>query len=261
MLQRVLSGALFVLVMVCSILFSPWTLKFIFLAFTIIGLFEFYTIVGIKKHKWMTIIIGGILFILNNHLLIRLHLFDPPLDGLLLLFSSLFLLMELFDKEGSFTNGALRIAGLLYIALPFSLTSQLEASPKSNSIILLGMFIILWANDTGAYLSGRAFGKHKLFERISPNKTIEGLIGGGVLALLAAVIVGYLSIVPTDRFIVIAIIIFIFANLGDLVESMLKRNNGVKDSGSIMPGHGGILDRFDGLLLSIPIVYLYLQSI
>jgi len=118
---------------------------------------------------------------------------------------------------------------------------------------------LLWTNDTGAYLSGRSFGKHKLAPKISPGKTIEGFIGGVILALVLAyfmpVITGELT---ETRWIVIAFIIAVFSNAGDLVESMLKRSCGVKDSGAILPGHGGILDRFDGILLAVPVILAYL---
>ena len=128
--------------------------------------------------------------------------------------------------------------------------------------IILGFFIMLWTNDTGAYLAGRFFGKHKLFERISPKKTWEGSFGGGLLTLAAAYILSlFFTNLDLTNWIVISILVAIFGGLGDLVESMLKRSLNIKDSGNILPGHGGILDRFDGLLISITFIYSYLYLI
>jgi len=118
---------------------------------------------------------------------------------------------------------------------------------------------MLWANDTGAYLSGRSFGKHKLFERISPNKTWEGFIGGILLAVVIALnLEHYFGALSKWEWVTMAVIIGVFGTLGDLVESMLKRSLGVKDSGNILPGHGGLLDRFDGLLMAAPLVFFFL---
>jgi phosphatidate cytidylyltransferase len=123
----------------------------------------------------------------------------------------------------------------------------------------MGFLIILWSNDTGAYLSGRALGRTKLFERISPNKTWEGFIGGVLLAMGVAFGLSYwFGTLTKLEWVMIAAIIGIFGTLGDLVESMLKRSLGIKDSGSILPGHGGFLDRFDGLLIAAPLVYILL---
>jgi phosphatidate cytidylyltransferase len=128
-----------------------------------------------------------------------------------------------------------------------------------NPYIPLGFLIILWSNDTGAYLAGKSFGKHKLFERISPNKTWEGFVGGLILALFVGFnLAQYFGGLERWQWAVMAVIIAVFGTLGDLVESMLKRTLGVKDSGNILPGHGGLMDRFDGLLLAAPLVFLFL---
>ena len=128
-----------------------------------------------------------------------------------------------------------------------------------NWLMPLSIYLLTWTNDTGAYLSGRSFGKHKLFERISPNKTWEGSIGGGIFTIIVALVLqhffGFYSI---PVWIGIAILTSIFANIGDLLESTFKRNAEVKDSGKIMPGHGGILDRFDAILMTAPVVLAYL---
>jgi len=123
----------------------------------------------------------------------------------------------------------------------------------------LGFFILQWSSDTFAYLVGRKLGKHKLFERISPKKTIEGFIGAIVLtALVAYVLSRFWDDISTRDWMLISVIVVVFGTLGDLVESLLKRNLGIKDSGAILPGHGGVLDRFDGVFISAPAVYFYL---
>jgi len=128
--------------------------------------------------------------------------------------------------------------------------------------LLLGYFVILWINDTFAYLFGTAFGKHRLFERISPKKSWEGSIGGALISIIAAwLIASFTNSLPLIHWIVIAIIIVICGTLGDLVESMLKRSLNCKDSGTLLPGHGGILDRFDSVLISAPIIFVYIQLV
>jgi phosphatidate cytidylyltransferase len=125
----------------------------------------------------------------------------------------------------------------------------------------MGFFLLLWTNDTGAYLAGKSFGKHKLFERISPKKTWEGSIGGLALAIAVAYGVSFLptfvDITKTD-WLVIGFLVAVFGSFGDLFESLLKRNLKIKDSGTILPGHGGVLDRFDGLFLAVPAMFFYL---
>jgi phosphatidate cytidylyltransferase len=123
----------------------------------------------------------------------------------------------------------------------------------------MGILIILWMYDTGAYLSGSAIGKHKLMKSISPNKSWEGLLGGGILSLVTSVIMAVILQTPDlGTWIIIAVIIIVFGTLGDLFESMLKRKTGIKDTGSVLPGHGGLLDRFDSLLFVIPPALLWL---
>ncbi len=125
--------------------------------------------------------------------------------------------------------------------------------------IIIGFFLLIWANDTGAYLTGATLGRHKLFERISPKKTWEGFFGGLIIAVAAAwLFSGWLGIVDSMQWVVIALIITIAGTYGDLVESMLKRSTGVKDSGTVLPGHGGFLDRFDSTIVAFPLVYLFI---
>ena len=145
----------------------------------------------------------------------------------------------------------------------FSRTGLGSILPHENIIfspgIIIGFFLLIWANDTGAYLTGVSFGRHRLMERISPKKTWEGFFGGAVLAgLVAWLLSGWLGVVDKTHWIIIAAIISVAGTYGDLIESMLKRSIGVKDSGTIMPGHGGFLDRFDSAIISFPLVYLFI---
>jgi len=162
---------------------------------------------------------------------------------------------------------SITIAGALYLAIPFVSLLHigiLDTFNPENFIweVPLTIFILTWVNDTGAYLTGRTFGKHKLFERISPKKTWEGSIGGLLFTILGIVVIyQFWPSFTINIWIGVAVLVSIFSNLGDLMESAFKRNAGQKDSGTIMPGHGGILDRFDAILLTAPVVLAYLLSV
>jgi len=182
------------------------------------------------------------------------------------------MIIELYRKqEKPFDSLAHTFFPVLYIGIPFSMlpfsafSGSRLASLLPNGLemfspgIIIGFFILIWANDTGAYLAGITLGKHRLFERISPKKSWEGFFGGVVLAAAAAwFLSGWLGVVDRAEWVVIAVIISVSGTYGDLIESMLKRSTGVKDSGTIMPGHGGFLDRFDSALLSFPMVFLFI---
>jgi phosphatidate cytidylyltransferase len=183
------------------------------------------------------------------------------------------MVMELYRKQDKpFDNLAHTFFPLIYTAIPFSLFPFAAFShsglgsllPHSGITfspgIIIGFFLLIWANDTGAYLAGISFGRNRLMERISPKKTWEGFIGGILTAALVAwLLSGWLGVVDTPGWVIISVIISIAGTYGDLTESMLKRSAGVKDSGSIMPGHGGFLDRFDSTIVSFPLVYLFIS--
>lgn len=187
------------------------------------------------------------------------------------------LVAELYLKnENPIHSWAYTMLGQMYITLPLSLINILafgsgdsEAMAEPNMLLPLSIFILLWTNDTGAYCTGSLFGKHKLFPRISPGKSWEGSIGGGVLSLIVAGLIGYwannngeVQSLDIPVWIGLGLVVVVFGTWGDLVESLFKRTIGVKDSGKILPGHGGMLDRFDSSLLAIPaaIVYIYTLS-
>ncbi len=172
------------------------------------------------------------------------------------------LVLGLFQpSRPNFSHAATVLFAYLYIVLPLILLSMIEKRnlPGSGISPLLGVFILFWVNDTGAYLSGRLLGRHLLIPAVSPKKTIEGLIGGTVLAMLAAWLLSRYSLsFSTEQWLVCGALVAVFGTLGDLVESMWKRKLGIKDSGNIMPGHGGLMDRFDGFFIAIPAIYFYL---
>jgi len=169
-------------------------------------------------------------------------------------------LYKKFERK-PFTNIAYMILGLFYVAMPFSLLNiAVYENGHYNFEILFGCLFILWASDTGAYFAGTLFGKRKLFERISPKKSWEGALGGALLAVIFALIIAeYFDTLEKWQWITISIIIIIGGIYGDLIESLLKRSIEIKDSGASLPGHGGFLDRFDGLLISAPFIVAFLE--
>jgi phosphatidate cytidylyltransferase len=197
-----------------------------------------------------------------------------PKNSFLLLIPVILIIMviELYRREEKpFDSLAHTFFPLLYTVLPFVLVPFSAYSRTGlNSLlsheniifspgIILGFFLLIWANDTGAYLIGVSFGRHRLFERISPKKSWEGFFGGLVLAAFVGwLLSGWLGVVNKTQWVVISVIVSIAGTYGDLFESMLKRSTGVKDSGIILPGHGGFLDRFDSAITSFPLVYLFI---
>lgn len=179
-------------------------------------------------------------------------------------------IVGLYDKSGTHVENIVwEIGGIVYIAVPMALLTALPLNGVYGTIIytpsiLLSILFTVWANDVGAYLTGVAFGRRKLFERISPNKSWEGFFGGVACAILVGGICGY-ALAPSPNSILVwggaGAVIAISGVFGDLIESMLKRSVGIKDSGNILPGHGGFLDRFDALILAAPFVYTYFTVI
>ena len=197
--------------------------------------------------------------------------------AMILLFTIIYLLVsELYAKNrNAVTNMAYTMLGQMYIALPLALINVLAFKRDEygnfsgyDMLLPLSVFILLWANDSGAYCFGSMFGKHKLFPRISPGKTWEGSVGGGIFAVVIAGVIGILAnsgseahVLNVAQWLGLGAVVVVFGTWGDLVESLFKRTIGVKDSGKILPGHGGMMDRFDSSLLAIPAAVLYLYTI
>lgn len=266
--QRTITGTLFVIVMVGSIVLHPFAFGALFLLVTILALIEFYRLSWTDNHKqgMFTGLTGGILlyglvFFVANGIL-------PPRTLIVLwMIIPLVVITELFSaKSRPFTHIAFTLLGVAYVALPLSVLNAFYFyglnQPEPSYAFLLGYFIILWLYDSGAYLVGKFTGKHLLFQRISPKKTWEGIAGGLTVGILAAWgISRFFTQLSLAEWIFLSVLIIVFSTFGDLVESMLKRSVDVKDSGTLLPGHGGILDRFDGVLLSAPVVYMYLYLV
>lgn len=260
--KRSLSGLLYVSLIILA-LNSYYFLNLILFLTSIICQLEFNKLKGSKPKTWILLIYSlvFIALIFNPFQIFNAELISIFINIILFIsvFINLILIRGLFIDYQLLKNKY--ILSFFYIGVPFIFLSFLSIENQPlNSNILLGVFLIVWTNDSFAYLTGRTFGKNKLFPSISPKKTIEGFIGGGFFSLIISFI--FYSISNTLNvwsWLVIATIIFIIGTLGDLVESKFKRIANVKDSGDIMPGHGGLLDRFDSIIFSIPFVYLFLR--
>lgn len=210
-------------------------------------------------------IAGGILLFILFYLTATGHS-KSSIFALLIGWGLVSVVIELFsNKNRPFLNIAFTWMGLVYIGLPIAMLLGIayrENIYQYNAHLVLSYFILIWTYDTMAYVCGLLWGKHKLFERISPKKTWEGAVGGLFFALLAAYLLSnFFKELTSYQWFTFAILVSVFGTLGDLAESMLKRSIGVKDSGNILPGHGGLLDRFDALFLAVPAIYLFLQFI
>ncbi len=229
-------------------------------------MWEFYNLTkkdNIQSQPILGLAIGVFLFVAN--FLIATNRVSSKLMIVIIPLIALLPVAELYrKKERPFANIAYTVLGVLYVAMPFSLLNYVVHPPMATGEfrpeILLGFIFMIWASDTGAYFSGSMLGKRKLFKRISPKKSWEGSIGGALFAMAVAFgISQYYDIIDIVQWLTISIIAVVMGTYGDLTESLFKRSINIKDSGNILPGHGGMLDRFDSLLLSAPIVYAYIE--
>lgn len=271
--QRVLTGILYVAVMISAVVWHETSFLALFLLITILCVGEYHDITHAVIHvdtEWRTLykfintifsaIIFFIVYLVANK--------SFPLIAMALVggFPLVWFVIEMYSKSSTpFTNIAINSMALYYLAVPLSSASLLVYNTGEYSWnFLLAIMVFAWANDSMAYVFGSQFGKHKLLERISPKKTWEGFVGGLLGAILFSYIVslafppltGYNT--PWSRYLALAIITSVTSTYGDLAESMIKRNLDIKDSGNALPGHGGFLDRFDGLIFSLPACTLYL---
>lgn len=262
---RAITGFIFVLVMLASLLSGAYVFVAFYIFLSLMCLVEFFTLVktiGIRPHKSIGYIAALIIF----GSVAGKYFIDFESKWLLInipLFFGIFI-RELYKKSAlPFSNIAYTFLGLIYAVVPFIFYVSLAfISGEYNFHLALGFFLMLWANDTGAYLFGVKFGKHRLFERHSPKKSWEGFFGGIFTSVLVAYIISnFYTDYAFYHWMAMGLIISCFGTLGDLVESMFKRSIDIKDSGKILPGHGGVLDRFDGLLLSAPVIFVYLYLI
>ena len=270
-IQRAVTGVLFVIVLVGCILYSPLSFGILFTIINALSVHEFAQLVSksseVSINKTITALGGAYLFLalmsFCTQQSVGARVFLHYL-GLLLYM----MITELYLKKKNPTgNWAYSMLSQLYVALPFALLNVLafQNSPETgsvtyNPILPLSIFVFIWLSDTGAYCVGSLIGKHRLFERISPKKSWEGSIGGGIFSIASSLgFAHFFPFMPGWQWVGLAIVVVIFGTWGDLTESLMKRQLGIKDSGNILPGHGGMLDRFDSALMAIPaaVVYLY----
>lgn len=258
-LTRSLSGLVYIFLLIGATLYSIESFLLLFAIFLVICTSEFCNLLNLKKPLPIAIaLIGYALFAFFNN-------FNSTNDLLLTLatlFISFKLIRFLFSDRRQHIDKQAKFVYLIgYIILPFIIIAKLPFEGKTFApTILIGIFLIIWANDTFAYVVGKSIGKRKLYEKISPKKTIEGFLGGLFFAIIFSYFIAtYLVEQPVLHWIIISLICGIFGTIGDLIESKFKRIAGVKDSGKIMPGHGGILDRLDSIIFVSPFIFLFYQ--
>lgn len=286
-LKRTISGAVYIALLLTSILFSTESFIILFGIFLVITIYEFSNLVNLNKI--FSILFGTLLYSLivlvshynkestlflnklfqeNFDFEMNIQQLDLVLLAVTIVIAIKCILFLFYDSVQKISISSKYLYLLGYITLPFVFIVKISFGTNDyNPKIIIGLFILIWTNDTFAYLVGKSIGKHKLFERVSPKKTIEGFLGGAVFAAFAGFLISKFYIQPNPAFSVksiliwtiIALIVSVFGTIGDLIESKFKRIAGVKDSGSIMPGHGGILDRLDSVIFVAPIIYLFYQ--
>lgn len=262
--QRIIAAIFGALIIIVSLYLSEWSYYVIILLICAITQLEFYKLVGLEgliPLKMFGTFCG--LFIFSLSFFIESGRVHEKYYFLIFPVATLIYLIYLYKKYEikPFRGIAFTFLGILYIAVPFSLLNVVAFYPGVYTYeLILGALLILWANDTGAYFAGVRYGRRKLFERVSPKKSWEGSIGGLILALAMAYgIYATTNVLEPWKWLVIGLIIVVGGTYGDLVESLFKRSIEIKDSGRLIPGHGGFLDRFDGLLLAAPFITTFLK--
>lgn len=276
-ITRAITGVLFVAIMVAGFI-QPLTMILLFALITGLALWEYTGLVNqvenVTVNRFISTVAGVYFFIaiagVNSGYIQTNAVFIPYLLTVVYLFVS-----ELYARNTNAINDwAYTMLGQMYIALPLAMINVLafRQSPDGLTayyfLLPLSVFVFLWINDTGAYCTGSLIGRHKLFPRISPGKTWEGSVGGGLLVVVVAAVTGYwenrlmgMAGLSVAGWMGLGLVVVVFGTWGDLVESLFKRTLGVKDSGRLLPGHGGMLDRFDSSLMAIPAAVIYLYSI
>ena len=264
LLQRTITGLVFASLVIGSILWNPYLQTVVFSIFMVLGLMEYYRLFKGQKEIQVSSEIGIFIGLFIFTLLVGISLKILPVISITFIVPLLFtlILVELWKKhEHPISNIALMVFGILYVVIPFYLTIDLNLRNTFYLPTVVGMFLLIWTNDTFAYVCGRLFGKHKLFERISPNKTWEGFIGGLLSTVLAATLLKFLTPFSNEEAIGAGLLIACSGFVGDIIVSAIKRDFGLKDTGTVIKGHGGILDRIDSLVISSPFFFyfVYLQ--
>ncbi|MDR2056809.1 MAG: phosphatidate cytidylyltransferase [Dysgonamonadaceae bacterium] len=270
LLLRTLTGILYVALITGSILLNQYTFLFLFSVAVFLCLQEFYRLINVYKKIKINVgynSIGGVLLFVATYLYTS-GTFSFAVVVVYLFYLAVLLISSLYIKHSdTVAYLAYTFLGQCYVALPFSLLNLLvfpNHSPEGvyYHSFLLSLFVFIWVNDTGAYAVGMLFGKHRLFPRISPKKSWEGFFGGLILTVASAFVFARFNTgISFYHWINISFFVVLFGTWGDLIESLLKRTLGIKDSGNALPGHGGFLDRFDSMLLAVYGALLYVQLI
>lgn len=266
LLIRTVTGIIFVGVMVCAICYSSFSFLLLFGLVTGLTVWEFS---GLLKNyekssmQRMVNVIEGV-YLFTASFLYANNYVDSKIFLPYLLLLMLSMIGELFFKAPNpINNFAFSFLTQVYCAGSFSLLNFIGTAPDGNAyspLLVLALFIFIWVNDTGAYVVGSMIGRNKMFERISPKKSWEGFFGGLIFVLAASLLfVWYEPVINCYKWLGLAATITIFGTLGDLIESLIKRTLKIKDSGNILPGHGGMLDRFDSIIMAIPASYIYIR--
>lgn len=267
LVRRLLTALVAGSITISAIIWSPYGLWMFCALISLVSVWEFYQAAEIREKRYRFTALGGGLLIWV-YLLLQLvadGLVEPsmePIMAIAILILPVLALVALFndaETQPVQTLGSLML-GLIYPFLPILLFYRVSVPAIASDYVYwlpLGILLLTWVLDSGAYMVGRMIGKHPLFPRVSPKKTWEGSIGGALLCMGLGFILQTYVPQPSCNWLVIAGIISVFSQTGDLVESMFKRSVSLKDSGSILPGHGGMLDRFDGVFLSMPFLFLY----
>lgn len=262
--QRVVVAILGVAIIISAIYWQSWSYFAVFLIITFFSLREFYKLVGIDGYlplsTWGTIT-GLVIYTFT--FLVQKELITADIFFLVFPFGSIIFFIKLYKKSDirPFANIAFTFLGIIYVTVPFSLLHVIAFCTGTYRFeIVTGILLLTWASDTGGYFAGTMFGKTSLFKRISPKKSWEGFVGGAILTLIIAYLISqYADIFPLWKWMTIGLLTVIAGTYGDLVESLFKRSIKIKDSGTSLPGHGGFLDRFDALLLSLPFIAAFLR--
>lgn len=262
--QRLITGILGSAAIITGVCLGEWTYFVVFLIISVFTLLEFYKLVGLDglaPQKAFGTFCGIVIyslsfFVAKGALPAKYYIVLFPLISCIYMIK----LYKKFERK-PFTNIAYTFLGIFYIAVPFALLNTVVYEDGGyNFEIIFGLLFILWASDTGAYFAGTFFGKRKLFERISPKKSWEGFLGGAALAMLFVFgLSRFLHSLTLGQWTIVGLLVIVGGTFGDLIESLLKRSIEIKDSGDSLPGHGGFLDRFDGLLISAPFIAAYLE--
>ncbi|MDB4297164.1 phosphatidate cytidylyltransferase [Flavobacteriaceae bacterium] len=272
MLQRAISGAIFIAILITATIYSSISFFVLFLFFMIVAVYEFQKLSKYKSSYLYVIGLTSFLFsdgafnIYKDFIEISTST-QGKLQAATYVLLFVGFLKELFNSQSKtpYEDLGKLFLTYFYAIVPFAFILNIPFTNNLNSYegtTLLGCLFLIWSTDTFAYLTGKSIGKTKLFERISPNKTIEGSAGGVLITLGIAYIISlYFTQYSLVEWLGLSILISVFGSLGDLVESMFKRAANIKDSGNLIPGHGGVLDRFDSLIFAAPFIYFYLQLI